>query len=194
MRLPLAVGVGLLFLACGGSDASGPFQGSGGESGDKGAAGASTGSAGSNGSAGATTGSAGDGSEIGGGGGSSGAGGSSSAADASAGSGGAGTGVHDASTEQKAGDSGISCGTKVCEGGQYCCNASCSICAPKGAVCIQMVCNQEGFGKGCTATPAQDARCDGKPPHYVRCVFPYEQASGCVQVLVGNATDGYCCP
>ncbi len=45
--------------------------------------------------------------------------------------------------------SGISCGTKVCGTGQYCCNASCSMCAPMGAACIQIACTTTG-GAGST--------------------------------------------
>jgi hypothetical protein len=33
-----------------------------------------------------------------------------------------------------------SCGGHSCGAGQYCCNASCGICAPFGAACIQIVC------------------------------------------------------
>lgn len=33
------------------------------------------------------------------------------------------------------------CGTKICKAGQFCCNASCSTCAPLGGACTQQVCN-----------------------------------------------------
>lgn len=32
------------------------------------------------------------------------------------------------------------CGNTVCTGGNFCCNASCSICAPRGGFCTQQVC------------------------------------------------------
>jgi hypothetical protein len=49
--------------------------------------------------------------------------------------------------------------------------------------------------KGCKAVPSRDSTCgESKPPHYYACVVPYDMPIGCVQVLVGNATDGYCCP
>jgi hypothetical protein len=32
------------------------------------------------------------------------------------------------------------CGTVLCGVGQYCCNASCSLCAPEGGFCTQQVC------------------------------------------------------
>lgn len=32
------------------------------------------------------------------------------------------------------------CGTKTCGAGEYCCNASCGICAPLGGACIQIAC------------------------------------------------------
>jgi hypothetical protein len=36
---------------------------------------------------------------------------------------------------------GPTCGPNTCAPGQYCCNASCGICAPKGAACIQIACD-----------------------------------------------------
>src|SRR5690348_3211390 len=38
-------------------------------------------------------------------------------------------------------DIAIPCGTKVCTGGFVCCNASCSICAPKGDKCVEIFCS-----------------------------------------------------
>ena len=32
------------------------------------------------------------------------------------------------------------CGNNTCASGEYCCNASCGICAPKGGACIQIAC------------------------------------------------------
>lgn len=34
----------------------------------------------------------------------------------------------------------VPCGNTVCTGGNFCCNASCSICAPRGGHCTQQVC------------------------------------------------------
>jgi hypothetical protein len=34
----------------------------------------------------------------------------------------------------------IPCGDTVCTGGNFCCNASCSICAPRGGHCTQQIC------------------------------------------------------
>lgn len=36
--------------------------------------------------------------------------------------------------------SGVQCGTVTCANGQYCCNASCGMCAPPGVACIQIAC------------------------------------------------------
>jgi hypothetical protein len=36
----------------------------------------------------------------------------------------------------------VTCGSNVCGAGEYCCNASCGICAPEGGGCIQMVCEE----------------------------------------------------
>jgi hypothetical protein len=35
---------------------------------------------------------------------------------------------------------GEPCGSAVCGAGEYCCNASCSMCAPEGNFCIQIAC------------------------------------------------------
>ncbi len=56
-----------------------------------------------------------------------------------AGSGGAGGAV-----ANTGGTSGTACGVNVCDSGQYCCNSSCSMCAPIGAGCVQMVCETGG--------------------------------------------------
>ncbi|MEZ4252598.1 MAG: hypothetical protein R3B99_30680 [Polyangiales bacterium] len=36
---------------------------------------------------------------------------------------------------------GESCGDNVCGDGEYCCNASCGVCAAEGGVCTQQVCS-----------------------------------------------------
>lgn len=36
---------------------------------------------------------------------------------------------------------GTACGGTVCGPGLYCCNPSCSMCAPKNAQCPQIACN-----------------------------------------------------
>jgi hypothetical protein len=38
-------------------------------------------------------------------------------------------------------DAGVSCGANTCSAGQFCCNPSCGICAPKGGACIQIACD-----------------------------------------------------
>ncbi len=35
---------------------------------------------------------------------------------------------------------GEACGKNTCKAGEFCCNASCGICAPKGGVCTQQAC------------------------------------------------------
>jgi hypothetical protein len=37
---------------------------------------------------------------------------------------------------------GARCGSRTCGAGQYCCNASCGICAPIGGACIQIACEE----------------------------------------------------
>jgi hypothetical protein len=39
-----------------------------------------------------------------------------------------------------AGAGGVACGNGTCGSGEYCCNSSCGICAPRGAMCTQQVC------------------------------------------------------
>ena len=39
---------------------------------------------------------------------------------------------------------GKQCGTNVCGRGEYCCNESCSICAPDGDFCIMLECDGAG--------------------------------------------------
>lgn len=36
---------------------------------------------------------------------------------------------------------GIPCGTTICGENQFCCNASCGICAPQGGACTQQICD-----------------------------------------------------
>jgi len=38
---------------------------------------------------------------------------------------------------------GVSCGSNVCTVGEYCCNASCGICAEQGMMCIQQYCGDD---------------------------------------------------
>ncbi len=39
--------------------------------------------------------------------------------------------------------SGGPCGTNYCGKGTYCCNASCGVCAPLGAACLDVYCNPQ---------------------------------------------------
>ena len=38
---------------------------------------------------------------------------------------------------------GAGCGDNTCAAGEFCCNASCGICAPRGGACIQIACDDE---------------------------------------------------
>jgi hypothetical protein len=42
--------------------------------------------------------------------------------------------------DRESGRGGASCGSAVCTGKTFCCNASCGICAPIGGACTQQVC------------------------------------------------------
>ncbi|WP_052517493.1 hypothetical protein [Archangium violaceum] len=45
-----------------------------------------------------------------------------------------------ASVEEALEIGGIACGPNVCGVGTYCCNSSCGVCAPKGAACLDVMC------------------------------------------------------
>jgi hypothetical protein len=47
---------------------------------------------------------------------------------------------HGCSCAAPPGSGGAECGKNTCADGQFCCNASCGICAPKGGACIQIAC------------------------------------------------------
>ena len=54
---------------------------------------------------------------------------------------------------------GVACGTKLCAAGQYCCNASCSMCAPMGAACIQIACDPVATGGSSSQSCTLDSDC-----------------------------------
>src|SRR5436190_2023897 len=167
-----------LIAGCGSSGTGG----TGGAAGRGGPGGGSAGRTGGGGAGGEAAGSAGGGSR----GGAGGAGGTGGAA-GRGGTGGAG--------------GRVACGAAVCELGQTCCNASCGICTPPGASCIQISCADAGIpmhdGGTCTAVPEQDAAAcagtAGLPPHFYRCVLS-ELPPPCVARTIGDVTNTYCCP
>ena len=116
------------------------------------------------------------------------------------GSGGAGgTGGRTSGSGGTAADAGSqSCGSAWCGAGQFCCNASCSICAPQGGTCIEIYCAPDsgifGDAGACRAVPDQDGMCAdaGYPPHYYACDLTILPAP-CVQVYVGNVLQAFCC-
>jgi len=46
---------------------------------------------------------------------------------------------------------GPRCGDNVCGRGEFCCNESCGICAPRGGSCTQQVCSECETDKDCRA-------------------------------------------
>lgn len=50
---------------------------------------------------------------------------------------------------------GGQCGTRICTGKTFCCNASCSICAPIGGGCTQQVCLTTDDGNDNAAAAAE---------------------------------------
>ena len=73
---------------------------------------------------------------------------------------------HGCATENKTvaghdnGHGGTSCGSNVCTGRTYCCNASCGICAPIGGFCTQQVCLTPEVSKNDTNVSAPEAKGD----------------------------------
>jgi len=122
------------------------------------------------------------------------AGASGAAGSGVGGSGSCGAGVVDASAD----GASIPCGNNVCTGTTYCCNASCGICAPRGALCTAQFCGIDASApfdaRGCVAVPALDGNCVGaRPPHFYSCQLA-DLPAPCIVLNVGNVTDTFCCP
>jgi hypothetical protein len=102
-------------------------------------------------------------------------------------------------TRDAAQDGNLECGPRTCAAGEYCCSASCGLCAPMGAMCVAISCLPDGgFGidaSACRAVPAADTlTCGGtSTPHAYVCVLATLPAP-CVLRNVGNVADTYCCP
>src|SRR4051794_32136321 len=73
---------------------------------------------------------------------------------------------HGCATESKTvashdnGHGGTSCGSNVCTGQTFCCNASCGICAPIGGFCTQQLCLTPEVSKNDTNASAPEAKGD----------------------------------
>jgi hypothetical protein len=162
----------------------------------RGGSGGTLGSGGLSGSGGAGVGGSGRGGSSGldGGAGRGGSGGRGGATGSGGSVGTGGTTARDAAPDRN-----IPCGSTTCAAGEYCCSASCGLCAPTGATCVAIACLPDaGLGidaGGCTAVPAADSILCGstQPPHAYVCVLSSLPAP-CVAVNITNATDTYCCP
>ena len=111
------------------------------------------------------------------------------------GSGSGGAGVADAGA-----DAGLRCGNNFCTGLSYCCNPTCGVCAPQGALCAAQICGADASSLfdafGCVAIPALDKNnCgdDRRPPHFYSCVIS-ELPAPCKVLNIGDVTNTYCCP
>ncbi len=135
-------------------------------------------------------------------GGATGTGGAPSSTGGAPGSGGSGAGG--AAVVDAGGDTpGIPCGNNFCTGATRCCNPSCGICAPGGALCSPVICGADGGpfdasfsfdALGCSAIPALDTNCGGaRPAHYYACVLSTLPAP-CTVLNIGNVTNSFCCP
>jgi hypothetical protein len=151
------------------------------------AAGGTSGGAGATGSGGT--------SGTGGAAGHSGSGGTAGGTGGVSGSGGSGGAPVDAGADAP----GVRCGTNFCTGLSYCCNPTCGVCAPRGALCAAQICGADASSAfdafGCVAIPALDtADCGGtRPPHFYSCVLA-ELSAPCVVLNIGNVTNTFCCP
>jgi len=111
------------------------------------------------------------------------------------GSGSGGAGVADAGA-----DAGLRCGNNFCTGLSYCCNPTCGVCAPQGALCAAQICGADASSLFdafcCVAIPALDKNnCgdDRRPPHFYSCVIS-ELPAPCKVLNIGDVTNTYCCP
>ncbi len=114
-----------------------------------------------------------------------------------------------------AGDA-VVCGDRTCPAGEYCCNASCGICAAPGDGCITLECVDAGPGPGVDAGPpvcgtiagyicgpdeycdyGGDATCGGDDgggycfPRPTACPDIYMPVCGCDRVTYSNACDAH---
>jgi hypothetical protein len=92
------------------------------------------------------------------------------------------------SDEVPIGSDGEACGTSTCQEGEFCCNESCGICAPKGGGCIQLFCEPEpdsGVGGvqcgNVTCAPGQEC-CNES------CGICVEPGGACIQVECEDRT------
>jgi len=81
---------------------------------------------------------------------------------------------------------GITCGTVICATGQYCCNASCSMCAAPGVACIQIACLGTGGSGSGVGSCTNDSDC--------RTYDDYCRGCNCRAVPANIAVDPACGP
>jgi hypothetical protein len=111
------------------------------------------------------------------------------------GSGGSGGAAVDAGADAP----GIRCGSNFCTGSSYCCNPTCGVCAPRGALCTAQICGADALSSfdafGCVAIPALDSvDCSlPRPPHLYSCIISVLPAP-CTVLNIGDVTNTFCCP
>ena len=82
----------------------------------------------------------------------------------------------------------LPCGSNKCGAGQYCCNASCGICAPMGAACIQIACEPPDAG-----ICVQNVACvKGTAWSLTECKCVPESGSTCTTVADCQLVSDYC--
>ncbi|HEX7669676.1 MAG TPA: hypothetical protein VF395_08845 [Polyangiaceae bacterium] len=153
---------------------AGNAHGGGGGSTTTGAGGASTNPGpGGAGTAGGTAGTTGGGTAGATGGGTAGTTGGGSGGATGGGSGGATGG-------------GIACGKNTCAKGEYCCNASCGMCAPMGAACIQIACDPAPVPCGTNTCASGEVCCNES------CGICAAPGGGCTTQFCVPPTTGPC--
>jgi hypothetical protein len=101
----------------------------------------------------------------------------------------------------------VTCGSRTCVTGEYCCNPSCSICTPLGSGCSATPCAAEAgpdtrrpaeggidASGACNSSTSLDILCNAGTPHFFFCPAQVPApAPGCVVRGDGDPIP-YCCP
>lgn len=81
------------------------------------------------------------------------------------------------------------CNQKTCGKNQFCCNYSCSICAPLGGACTQQVCDPIALSFEDTLAPVEEAAAEVVPEPEAPLFVPEAEDK---QILGGTCGDNVC--
>ena len=82
----------------------------------------------------------------------------------------------DVGTVEQAAGLGKPCGDNFCGAGEFCCNASCGICAPLDGACIQIACEPVNGSPSCLGFTKDDSCMNGKA--FGECMSALAQCGG----------------